>query len=83
LRSSTAEAVFFEYEELEVDLAGLNRDAEVVVSTEAIEWADIIFVMEKLHKTQYGSVKGKLFVKVNFFNEPLRTQRTQRERRNA
>ncbi|QLE57169.1 low molecular weight protein tyrosine phosphatase family protein [Nostoc sp. TCL26-01] len=50
LRSPTAEAVFADYEGLETDSAGLDRSAQVVVSSEAIEWADIIFVMEKSHK---------------------------------
>jgi predicted protein tyrosine phosphatase len=50
LRSPTAEVVFSEYEELETNSAGLDRSAEVPVSTEAIAWADIIFVMEKCHK---------------------------------
>jgi predicted protein tyrosine phosphatase len=50
LRSPTAEAVFAEYEGLEVDSAGLDRDAEVPLGCEAIEWADIIFVMEKVHR---------------------------------
>jgi predicted protein tyrosine phosphatase len=52
LRSPTAEAVFSEYEGLEVDSAGLDRDAEMPLSSEAIEWADIIFVMEKSHRSQ-------------------------------
>jgi predicted protein tyrosine phosphatase len=49
-RSPTAETVFSEYEGLEVDSAGLDRDAEVLLSSEAIEWADVIFVMEKIHR---------------------------------
>ncbi|MEH1872954.1 low molecular weight protein tyrosine phosphatase family protein [Nostoc sp.] len=52
LRSPTAEAVFSEYEGLETDSAGLDRYAQVPVSTEAIIWADIIFVMEKSHKNK-------------------------------
>jgi predicted protein tyrosine phosphatase len=64
LRSPTAEAVFSEYAELEVESAGLDRNAEVRVSTEAIEWADIIFVMEKSHKSKLSKnfqpfLKGK------------------------
>jgi predicted protein tyrosine phosphatase len=49
-RSPTAEAVFADYPGLETDSAGLDRDAEVPLSHEAIEWADIIFVMEKSHR---------------------------------
>ncbi|MBD2385947.1 low molecular weight protein tyrosine phosphatase family protein [Cylindrospermum sp. FACHB-282] len=64
LRSPTAEAVFAEYAELEVESAGLDRYAEVPVSTEAIEWADMIFVMEKSHKSKLSKnfqpfLKGK------------------------
>ena len=51
LRSPTAEAVFCEYEGLEVESAGLERTAEVPLYAEAI-WADIIFVMEKSHRNK-------------------------------
>ena len=52
LRSPTAEAVFYEYKGMEVDSAGLDPKAEVCLSSEAILWADIIFVMEKSHKSK-------------------------------
>ena len=52
LRSPTAEAVFSEYEGVEAIGAGTNADAETPVSGDLIEWADIIFVMEKVHKTK-------------------------------
>jgi predicted protein tyrosine phosphatase len=47
LRSPTAEQVFSRYPNIETDSAGLNAEADVRVSPEQIEWADIIFVMEK------------------------------------
>ena len=50
LRSPTAEAIFSEYEGLDVDSAGLDRSAIVPVSTEMLDWAEIIFVMEQSHK---------------------------------
>ncbi|WP_225913960.1 low molecular weight protein tyrosine phosphatase family protein [Leptolyngbya ohadii] len=50
LRSPTAEAIFSEYEGLEVESAGLDRDAEMPWSSKAVEWADIIFVMESAHR---------------------------------
>lgn len=50
LRSPTAETIFSEYSSMEVASAGLNKDAEVTVTPELILWADIIFVMEKVHR---------------------------------
>ena len=52
LRSPTAEVVFSEYEGLEVDSAGLNREAEIPLCSEALLWADIVFVMEKSHRNK-------------------------------
>ncbi|GAB1542558.1 hypothetical protein NUACC21_52320 [Scytonema sp. NUACC21] len=45
LRSPTAEAVFCEYEGLEVESAGLDSEAEIPLCSESIQWADIIFVL--------------------------------------
>lgn len=47
LRSPTAEKVFSENPQLEVKSAGVDNDASVPVNLELLEWADIIFVMEK------------------------------------
>jgi predicted protein tyrosine phosphatase len=52
LRSPTAEQLFSGRPGFEVASAGLNNDAEVPVSPELIEWADIIFVMEKAHRNK-------------------------------
>ena len=52
LRSPTAEAVFATWPGVETDSAGLADDAEVLLSVEQIEWADIIFVMERSHRTR-------------------------------
>ena len=52
LRSPTAEAVFTGLDDLEVASAGLDKDATVTVTPELLEWADIIFVMEKNHKNR-------------------------------
>lgn len=49
LRSPTAEAVLSEYDGVEAIGAGTNADAETPVSADLIEWADIVFVMEKVH----------------------------------
>lgn len=58
LRSPTAEAVFAGHPALEVDSAGLNNDAEVAVSAEQIEWADLIVVMEKVHRNRLNRKFG-------------------------
>ncbi len=50
LRSPTAEAVFAGTPGIDVDSAGLNNDAIVPLTPEQVEWADVIFVMEKEHR---------------------------------
>ena len=52
LRSPTAEAVFANHPRVEVDSAGLNNDAVLPLSAEQIEWADLIVVMEKVHRSR-------------------------------
>lgn len=52
LRSPTAEAVFLSDPNLEVASAGLDNDAKIRVTPELVEWAEIIFVMEKNHKNR-------------------------------
>lgn len=51
LRSPTAEHVFSTWQDVETDSAGLGNDADVPLSSEQIEWATIICVMEKKHRT--------------------------------
>jgi predicted protein tyrosine phosphatase len=51
-RSPTAEAVFGAHAELDVASAGLAPDAEEVVTPETLQWAELIFVMEKVHRTR-------------------------------
>lgn len=50
LRSPTAETVFASWPEVETDSAGLAPDAEVPLSAEQVEWADLVFVMERRHR---------------------------------
>lgn len=50
LRSPTAETVFSNYPGVNAIGAGTNADAETPVSGDLIEWADVIFVMEKGHR---------------------------------
>lgn len=52
LRSPTAEMVFAEWRGVDTDSAGTADDAEVRLSADHIEWADIVFVMEKQHRAR-------------------------------
>jgi predicted protein tyrosine phosphatase len=52
LRSPTAEQVFADHPGIECESAGLNNDANNPVTGELIEWAELIFVMEKAHRTK-------------------------------
>ncbi|HYX35414.1 MAG TPA: hypothetical protein VE954_20145 [Oligoflexus sp.] len=59
LRSPTAEAIFSQHELLEVASAGLDKDAATTVTGELLEWADVIFVMEKNHLSRLRNRFGK------------------------
>ncbi|KWE37718.1 low molecular weight protein tyrosine phosphatase family protein [Burkholderia territorii] len=52
LRSPTAEAVFGAWPGVEADSAGLAPDANTRLSAEQLEWAEIVFVMERAHKAK-------------------------------
>ena len=52
LRSPTAESVFSGRPGFEVASAGTDPAADVPISSELIEWADVIFVMEKSHRSR-------------------------------
>jgi predicted protein tyrosine phosphatase len=60
LRSPTAEAVFSVDPNLEVMSAGTNADADSPVSADLIEWADVIFVMENVHRDKLNRQFGSL-----------------------
>jgi predicted protein tyrosine phosphatase len=55
LRSPTAEHVFSTWPGVETDSAGLGADADIPVSPEQLQWADIIFVMEKTHRSKLSA----------------------------
>lgn len=50
LRSPTAEQVFADRPGLETASAGTRRGADNPLSAELVDWADVIFVMEKQHQ---------------------------------
>jgi predicted protein tyrosine phosphatase len=55
LRSPTAEQVFSQWPGVECASAGVHRSADVPLSAELIEWADIIFVMERSHRNKLSA----------------------------
>jgi predicted protein tyrosine phosphatase len=64
LRSPTAEQVFGAWPGLEVDSAGVAEDAEVTLTTEQLDWAELIMVMEASHRRRLQArhrnhLKGK------------------------
>jgi predicted protein tyrosine phosphatase len=61
LRSPTAEQVFARWPRVETASAGLAPDAEECVTAELLQWADLVFVMEKKHRSRLtGSFKAAL-----------------------
>lgn len=67
LRSPTGEQVFADRPGLETASAGTNRGADNPLSAELVDWADIIFVMEKQHQRKLSDnfkaqLRGKRLV---------------------
>ena len=54
-RSPTAEQIFAEHPGITCASAGLSHDAEVPLSADLLEWAELIFVMEKAHKAKLSA----------------------------
>ena|SRR5580704_109330 len=54
-RSPTAEQVFADYAGIEVASAGTSRGADVPVTAELLEWADIVFVMENNQRAKLAA----------------------------
>jgi predicted protein tyrosine phosphatase len=60
-RSATAEEIFAGRLDLEVRSAGLDNDADHQCTTEDVEWANLIFIMESSHRAKLSrKFKGQL-----------------------
>jgi len=55
LRSPTAEQVFLRHPRIECMSAGLNHDADNPLTPELLLWAELIFVMEKKHRSRLSA----------------------------
>ncbi|MBU2524386.1 phosphotyrosine protein phosphatase [Patescibacteria group bacterium] len=74
LRSPTAEKIFKENKNINVQSAGLDIDAKNKITNELIDWADLILVMEKRHKNKLQkkfkkNSKGKKIFVLNIPDE--------------
>jgi predicted protein tyrosine phosphatase len=54
-RSPTAEQIFSTYPGVEVESAGTSPDADNPLTPDLVEWADIIFVMENMHRRKLSA----------------------------
>ena len=54
-RSPTAEHIFADVPGIATLSAGMNNDAENPLTDEVVEWADVIFVMERQHRSKLQS----------------------------
>jgi len=61
LRSPTAEKLYRGASDLEVRSAGVDRDATVPVTADLLEWADVVFVMEKRQRNLIRKRFGDLY----------------------
>lgn len=84
LRSPTAEQVFAAWPGVETASAGVSDDADVPISPELLQWADLIAVMEPVHRSKLNArfkahLAGKRIVCLNvpddfgYMDEPLVT----------
>ncbi|WP_235535219.1 hypothetical protein [Sphingomonas sp. Leaf339] len=62
LCSPTAEQVFARRQNLEVDSAGTNHDADNPLTAELVAWADVIFVLERPIAASCSGASGRLSV---------------------
>jgi predicted protein tyrosine phosphatase len=55
LRSPTAEQIFADWPGIETSSAGISHDAESPVTPELLQWADLVFVMERAHRSKLAA----------------------------
>ena len=58
MRSPTAEEVFSSWIDVETDSAGLAPDAVTPLTLDQVEWAEVLFVMERRHKAKLMKMFG-------------------------
>jgi predicted protein tyrosine phosphatase len=69
-RSPTAAQIASQWEGVRADCAGLSNDADDLLSSEQLAWADMIFVMDRRQKARLsaqfgGMVSGKRVISLD------------------
>ena len=54
-RSPTAEQLFAGHPGIDCASAGLSPESDTPISAELVEWASLVFVMEKVHKAKLSA----------------------------
>lgn len=57
-RSRTAETIFRNLQNHDIKSAGTEKDARIKVAEKLLNWAELIFVMEKRHKQRLNQKFG-------------------------
>lgn len=60
VRSPTAAQVFADWDGVRTDFGGLSNDADDALSSDQIDWADMIMVMERRHATRLNDKFGRM-----------------------
>ena len=60
VRSPTAAQVFADRPGVQTDFGGLSRDADDALSSDQLDWADVIMVMERRHATRLQEGWGRV-----------------------
>src|SRR4051812_16359700 len=73
-RSATAETIYKDSQDFNVRSAGTEPSAKVRVNAKLINWADVIFVMEKRHKQRLtekfeAEIEGKKMIVLDIPDE--------------
>jgi protein-tyrosine phosphatase len=69
-RSPTAEHIFKGLPGISVKSAGTEKAARITVNQKMLQWADIVFVMEKKHKTRMEERFPSLPMKIVILDIP-------------
>lgn len=60
LRSPTAEQLFADWPGIETSSAGLNQGAENPLTPELLAWSQLVFVMERAHRSKLDALQAAL-----------------------